>query len=304
MTAIMLGWNPDHGSPDYPGPWSGQSYAAVVEEITRSGLHAQPWALTGKTEVPVGAEAWLVLQGKHVRGLIGHGVVVRGNPVRPETAVQHGQADVTRMPVMVAFDALLPLGDHIAANVLRAAAPGILWDRINGSGLAVDPADEAGIRSVWTEFGPPAGPNPNQLVPGTYPESAVARVPVNGFERDPDARRACIAHRGTSCAACGFSFEVAYGEIGKDFIDVHHVVPAARLGAGYQLDPLTDLVQLCANCHAMAHYGVSTARTETELRRALTSAGFLGGTVVSPEELEAQRAAHKILGSRGTGSTE
>ena len=118
---------------------------------------------------------------------------------------------------------------------------------------------------------------------------------VNRYERDPEARRACIAHRGSSCSVCGFSFEVAYGEIGKDFIDVHHVVPL-WLGAGYELDPLTDLVPLCANCHAMAHHGVRSPRTEVELRRAMADAGYLAGSVVTPEEIEAQRAAREILG--------
>jgi 5-methylcytosine-specific restriction protein A len=133
-------------------------------------------------------------------------------------------------------------------------------------------------------------------VPGTYPETAVVRVTANRHERDPEARRACIAHRGNSCAACGFSFELAYGELGKDFIDVHHVVPAAQLGGGYQLDPLTDLVPLCANCHAMAHHGVSTPRTQAELRQIMATAGYLRGTTVAPEEIEAQRVAREILG--------
>ena len=133
-------------------------------------------------------------------------------------------------------------------------------------------------------------------MPGTYPESAVARAAVNRYERDPEARRACIAHRGTNCAACGFSFELAYGDIGADFIHVHHVVPASQVGNGYLLDPLTDLVPLCANCHAMAHHGVSSPRSEAELRHLITTAGYLRGTTVTPEELEAQRVAREILG--------
>jgi 5-methylcytosine-specific restriction enzyme A len=89
---------------------------------------------------------------------------------------------------------------------------------------------------------------------------------------------------------------VTYGEIGRDFIQVHHVVPVSELGNGYQLDPVTDLVPLCANCHAMAHHGVSTPRTEGELRRVIAAAGFLPGTTVSAAELEAEREAREILG--------
>ena len=200
------------------------------------------------------------------------------------------------MSVQVAFDSLLPPGEQIAVDVLAEALPGVPWDSDDATGLAVEPAEEAIIRALWRDFGPPPGPDLTHPGPGTYPRDAVTRVEVNRYEQDPDARRACIAHHGTSCAACGFSFEQKYGQIGRDFIPVHHLVPVSQLGSGYQLDPISDLVPLCANCHAMAHHGVGTPRTVAELRRIIGDAGFLHGTTVSPEELEAQRAARELLG--------
>ena len=132
-------------------------------------------------------------------------------------------------------------------------------------------------------------------MPGTVPAAAVTRVEVNQYEHSPDARRVCVAHHGTSCAVCGFSFEIAYGEIGKDFIPVHHLVPVSQLGSAYELDPITDLVPLCANCHAMAHHGVRTPRSVAELRRIMAAAGFLTGQSVTPEQLQAQQDARRIL---------
>jgi 5-methylcytosine-specific restriction protein A len=70
----------------------------------------------------------------------------------------------------------------------------------------------------------------------------------------------------------------------------------SQLGSGYELDPLTDLIPLCANCHAMAHFGVDTPRTVAELRRIIADAGFLRGSTVTPEQLEAQRQARELLG--------
>ena len=124
--------------------------------------------------------------------------------------------------------------------------------------------------------------DPTQPVPGTVPAAAVTRVEVNRYEHSPDARRVCVAHHGTSCAACGFSFEIAYGEIGKDFIPVHHLVPVSQLGSSYELDPVTDLVPLCANCHAMAHHGVTDPAHVAELRRIMAAAGFLTGQSADP----------------------
>jgi 5-methylcytosine-specific restriction protein A len=118
---------------------------------------------------------------------------------------------------------------------------------------------------------------------------------VNRYERDPDSRRVCLAFHGTSCAACGFSFEVSYGDAGTGAIEVHHVVPPAMLRSGYQLDPVADLVPLCPNCHAMAHHGVASPRTVSELRNIILAAGHLRGEVVSELALAAQDDAQRLL---------
>ena len=290
MTAIILGWNPDRRD-----HWN---YAAVIGQVAATGLCFTPWRVGRDRNAPAGADAWLVLLGRHGPALIGHGVVVSEQPEPgPDDAGEDETgADETTIYVQVAFDALLPLGDQIASEFLREAAPGVPWDSVDGSGLAVAPAEEAKIRTLWGNFGPAPGPDPTQPVPGSYPEGAVTRVEVNRYERNPEARRACIAHHGINCAACGFSFEATYGDIGKDFIHIHHVVPVSQLGNDYQLDPLTDLVPLCANCHAMAHQGVGTPRSAVELRQIIAGSGFLRGTTVSAEELEAQRVAREILG--------
>ena len=125
-------------------------------------------------------------------------------------------------------------------------------------------------------------------------------VDVNRYEHNQDARRVCLAFHGTACAACGFSFEAVYGDIGTGFIDVHHVVPPAMLGSGYQLDPVADLVPLCPNCHAMIHRGVGSPRTVSELRNIISAAGHIRGEVVSERALQAQEDSRRILEGRSS----
>ena len=48
-------------------------------------------------------------------------------------------------------------------------------------------------------------------------------------------------------------FAAVYGAIGYGYIEIHHVVPVSRMVAGYVVDPRSDLIPLCANCHAMVH---------------------------------------------------
>lgn len=300
MTAIILGWNPDN--------WDRWNYPAAVTEVRAAGLVVERWDV-GRRDVPAGADAWLVLQGSHAGGLIGHGVVLLEQPRSAEYSVpaelprpasersENPRTEFREPTVLVAFDALLPLGEQVPVELLRDAAPGIPWDGLPDSGLRVDPIEEPTIRGLWGELGPRPGPDPTRPVPGTYPQDAVARVLANRYEEDEEARRACLARHGISCAACGFSFELKYGEAGADFVQIHHIVPVAQLDGGYQLDPITDLVPLCPNCHAMAHRGAGTPRTVAELRRMINEAGYLRGSTVSPEELEAQREARRILGT-------
>lgn len=85
------------------------------------------------------------------------------------------------------------------------------------------------------------------------PEGAKVRVEVNKYERSPVNRAACIAHFGTTCNVCGFDFGAHYGDLGQDFIEVHHRVPVSSMGGEYRIDPVRDLVPVCGNCHAMLH---------------------------------------------------
>lgn len=105
---------------------------------------------------------------------------------------------------------------------------------------------------------------PNEIPSAeTYIEGAKTQVIVNSYERDPQARQACIDHHGTSCKCCGFNFEKFYGEYGKGFIHVHHIKPIHTLGDNYNVDPISDLIPLCPNCHAMIHRGSKVLTLDT-----------------------------------------
>lgn len=90
-------------------------------------------------------------------------------------------------------------------------------------------------------------------IPETVIEGAKRKVAINAYERSAFARQACIDHYGYRCFVCGFNFEARYGERGKHFIHVHHVVPLASIGASYVVDPIKDLRPVCPNCHAIIH---------------------------------------------------
>jgi 5-methylcytosine-specific restriction protein A len=85
------------------------------------------------------------------------------------------------------------------------------------------------------------------------PEGAVTTVRVNRYERNPINRLRCISHYGRACWVCGFDFGEHYGPAAAGFIEVHHRIPVSAMGPGYLVDPISDLVPLCSNCHSAAH---------------------------------------------------
>lgn len=84
-------------------------------------------------------------------------------------------------------------------------------------------------------------------------EGAKKQITVNAYERSPQARKECIEHYGITCSICNFNFEEIYGEIGKDFIHVHHLTDISTIGETYNVNPIMDLRPVCPNCHAMLH---------------------------------------------------
>lgn len=87
----------------------------------------------------------------------------------------------------------------------------------------------------------------------TYSEGALSRITVNAYERKSVARAACLEHHGYACAACGVILSEIYGEVAKDFIHVHHLVPLSEVEEGYEVDPIKDLRPVCPDCHAIIH---------------------------------------------------
>ena len=118
---------------------------------------------------------------------------------------------------------------------------------------------------------PTVGMIPEEVIePELFSEGAVREIKVNAYERNAQAREACIRHHGAVCAACRFDFGAVYGEVAEGLIHVHHIIPLSQIGAGYQLNPLTDLIPLCPNCHAVVHRKSDVMSIE-QLRKCLAS---------------------------------
>lgn len=114
---------------------------------------------------------------------------------------------------------------------------------------------------------PPERIHPEEVNPNaSYQEGRVKTVLVNVYERDSKARDDCLGHHGYNCAVCEMNFLAVYGELGRDFIHVHHKKPVALRKGPYKINPRLDLVPVCPNCHAMLH-ATNPPQTIEQLQR-------------------------------------
>ena len=86
------------------------------------------------------------------------------------------------------------------------------------------------------------------------------------YERNPDIKADAVQIHGINCMVCGFNFLKMYGDIGRDYIEAHHIKPLSSLPGETEIDVKKDIVVLCSNCHKMIHRRRSVLKME-ELKK-------------------------------------
>ncbi|QXT39420.1 HNH endonuclease [Gymnodinialimonas ceratoperidinii] len=91
------------------------------------------------------------------------------------------------------------------------------------------------------------------LIVQTFEEGEQSMLLSKRVERSAAARKRCLDIHGHQCLVCNKSMSDRYGEMGEDVIDVHHLNELSQTNGKYLVDPETDLVPVCPNCHRMIH---------------------------------------------------
>jgi predicted HNH restriction endonuclease len=71
-------------------------------------------------------------------------------------------------------------------------------------------------------------------------------------ERKSHAATLCKHRDNFICQVCGFDYSIAYGSLGNDFAEAHHIVPLSS-NKKLRSTTINDLITVCANCHRMLH---------------------------------------------------
>ena len=262
MTTWLLTWNPNR---------SESELLRAKQRLQETGSFRTTWSCGRTKRIEKGDRFYFVQQAEEPRGVVGSGTIVRSphwgahwdRARRPQKALYVG----------IEFDVVLdPTVDEIlrTRDMARGPLSRVPWNT-QSSGTSVPDELVPKLDKAWADhlrgrFVPPE----QSHLPTRYIEGQMREVRVNVYERDPQARLACIAAHGWRCAVCRMSFREVYGDLGRDFIHVHHLHPLGGKGKGKRrkVDPVEDLRPVCPNCHAMLHRPDQLLEIE-ELRRVI-----------------------------------
>ncbi|HEY4258126.1 MAG TPA: HNH endonuclease [Candidatus Udaeobacter sp.] len=249
MQTFLLTWNPDK--------WSWDTLDADYDRARKQGFLDDSWSSGRSHRLRRGDRVFLLRQAREPRGILASGVVTSDEPYEGK---HYSEANDTAIYVDTRFDVLLHPGREPILPRARLSEPpldAVHWNT-QSSGITIPPEAAAALENIWHDFLLSRGYSPIRFAeeiatPERFWEGALRRTTINAYERDPAARKACIAHFGSACRACGFDFAARFGELGAGYIHVHHTRPLSEARRGYAVDPIKDLVPVCPNCHAMLH---------------------------------------------------
>lgn len=234
--------------------WPEDKMQELMDRFSRGESVVHRWKFGSYKKAGIGDRVFLSRTGKRYPGLIGSGTIV--SLPRQEPDFENPENDAWYVDIQFDFLSKTPSNPVVYHSELaekldvdqklftpqksgmpytgNAVALENFWQHLIGVNETIFPDEISDAKKIYTE-------------------GAVKTVLVNKYERDPKARQACIEKHGASCKACGFDFGAIYGPIGKNYIHVHHLVPIKNIRDSYIVDPINDLIPLCANCHSMVH---------------------------------------------------
>jgi 5-methylcytosine-specific restriction protein A len=146
--------------------------------------------------------------------------------------------------------------DILEMGYLQKHFPGQLWNP-RSCGIAIKDKCVDELLDSWEGLIEKSKKYKNVSSTGVFYEGNPQHRLSTVYERSGSARSACIKKYGYKCAVCGMVMEEKYGEVGKDFIHIHHKDFISGYATGHEIDPITDLIPVCPNCHSMLHRKIS-----------------------------------------------
>jgi len=249
MNYYIVTWNPQK--------WNWDNIEEDIEQINFDGRCSVRWSCGNTKSIQPGDRIFLVRLGEEPKGIFGSGF----STSVPFYAKHWSGDDKEILYINIDFESLLnPKEDEILSlDILNTGNLQRQTWTPQASGISIKPELRDELEAIWFDFLVTKIKRNNPFVtPTSRIETALyegtpTQVHVTKYERNPYARKVCLEHYGYSCSVCNFNFEKSYGEIGKNYIHVHHLNQISEIGKTYEINPIKDLRPICPNCHSMIH---------------------------------------------------
>jgi len=249
MRTYLFVWNPKR--------WTWNNIEECIDQVDSTGKCPENWSCGNTKSILPGDRIFLVKVGTEPKGFVGAGFATTS----PYLGRHWNGENKEAFYIDIDFEVILnPEKEPVLKfDVLKVGELSEQNWTPQSSGISIRPELVDKLEAVWFEFLTTQSIRHNPFIPRinetqkAYLEGTPNQVTLTKYERNPFARKKCIEHFGLSCFVCGFNFERTYGQIGKDFIHVHHTRQVATVGNIYEVDPIKDLRPVCSNCHSIIH---------------------------------------------------
>jgi 5-methylcytosine-specific restriction protein A len=248
MATFLFAWNPKKWD------WKEDDLTKKILNVAATGSAEDSWSCGNRKDLPFGSRFFLIRLGKEPKGIVGSGQTTSdpelGSHWDPTLRRQGKEA----LYVDLNFDFLSKEPLITWEELQEPPYSNVRWG-VQASGVLLPESVTDELEQLWRRR---TGGNdpilPEELAPNqNFSEGAQKTVLLNAYERNPQARAACIAHFGPRCTVCDILLEERYGPIAAGFIHVHHIVLLSKVGDNYRVNPKKDLRPVCPNCHAVIH---------------------------------------------------
>lgn len=252
MRAFLVTWN--------PRKWTWQELGRQVLAVQRGEVVEDQWSCGNRRDISPGDRLFLLRQAVEPRGLIASGWATSSVFQAAHWDKARAAAGQTANYVALRFDRLLdPEAGLLRVEALRSGPTAAVNWSTQSSDILLPPDVVHHVEAAWAKHVGSAAEFDEEisLLEGAPRQRLVVHRHREQVLRVRKIGQALAANGGRlACEVpgCGFDFFAVYGELGRKYAHVHHLLP---LGSrqGPSRTSLSHLAIVCANCHAMIHRG-------------------------------------------------
>lgn len=243
MNSYLYTWNPTK--------WDWSDLQEAIYLVNNDKQYDMYWSCGNTKRIVIGDMFFLARVGTEPKGIIGCGYISSAPYYLPHWDKKKAAEGKSTLRTDLLFKTLseVPIA---SLKYLQDKYSEYNWTPQSG-GLSIPDEIASELLSTVLNDDRFTFTQESQNEVQVYAEGKAKTITHRTYDRSPAARQACIEHYGYNCSVCGFSFESAFGDLGRNYIEVHHLKQVADVGGEYTINPITDLRPVCANCHRMLH---------------------------------------------------